>query len=293
MFGHNQTMDRNVKRYLKTEYGKGASPLARMLDIFGLRLVVFMAGYFAYLLLTRNLWVSLILTGITTFAASLALSRMERARFEKFAKKHLEGMREAAMLEELVVLPRAKRAKFFGGVVRRQSGFGGAAVKKDGLLGQGCFAVVFDRHPASELCEQDILDCLRIAQREGVKKCLIVGAAKMSDGARSFAAGIEGVAFELLGRDAILEYARQAGLLPGEQRIEEKIALAVARKKLSMQKLKAEVFGGGKFKTYVVTAAVMAALSVLLRFQPYFLSMAAFCGFLAVMTYYYNPPKKA
>jgi hypothetical protein len=37
----------------------------------------------------------------------------------------------------------------------------------------------------------------------------------------------------------------------------------------------------------------MAGISVLLHFQPYFMSMAAFCGILAVMTYYYNTPKKA
>lgn len=286
-------MDRNVRKYLKTEYAKGASPFARMLDVFGLRMVVFMAGYFAYLLVTRSLWSSLVLAGITTFAASLALSRMERARFERFAKKRLEEMRENAMLEELVVLPRAKRMQFFCEVVRRQPGFGESAVKKDGILGRDRFARIFDRHPASEICEQDILECLRIAQREGVAKCLIVGAAKMSEGAKLFAASIEGVAFELLERKEVLACAREEGYLPSEKRIAQKIADRIARKKLNMEKLKAEVFRGGKFKTYVATAIVMAALSALLRFQPYFLSMAAFCGFLAVMTYYYNPPKKA
>jgi hypothetical protein len=286
-------MERYVKKYLKTEYSKGASPFARMLDVFGLRMVVFMAGYFAYLLVTRSLIVSLILAGITTFAASLALSRMERARFEKFARKFLEGMRETAMLEELVILPRAQRMKFFGEVVRRQPGFKEAAVKKDVILGKDRFARIFDRHPAVELTEQDILNCLRIAQREGVHQCLLVGAAKISDAAKIFASGMDGYAFELLDKEEILSFARQGGVLPSEERIEEKIANMVAQKKLNLKKLKAEVFGGGKFKTYVVTAVVMAGLSVALRFQPYFLSMAAFCGFLAVMTYYYNPPKKA
>lgn len=286
-------MDKNIKKYLKTEYAKGASPLARMLDLVGLRFVVFVAGYFLYLLVTHNLIISLVLAGITTFAVSMVLSRLENKRFHKFAKKYLEELRQKAMLEELVILPAKKRMKFYQDLIANQLGWAEYTAKKEGMAGGGWYAHILDRHPGAEATEQDVLTCLRILQREGLTNCLCVGVAGFSENAKIFAKSLEGYRFELLEKKEILQFAAKAGYLPGEEVILAKISNAIAQKKLTLDKIKAEVFGGSKFKSYIVTAIVMAGLSVLLRFQPFFMSMAAFCAVLAVMTYYYNPPKKA
>lgn len=286
-------MDKQIKKYLKTEYAKGASPIARMMDLLGLRFVIFTAGYFLYLLFTHNLVVSLILAGITTFAASLALSRLEKMRFEKFSRRYLADLRQKAMLEELVILPAAKRMKFYRELIADTIGCAEYQAKKEGLLGGGWYAHAFDRHPGCEVTEQDILVCLRILQRENASKCLCVGLSEYTEAAKIFAKSLEGYSFELMDKKRILEFAAKAGWLPEEEVILSKIVNAIAQKKLTLDKIKAEVFGGSKFKSYIITAIVMAGLSVLLRFQPFFMSMAAFCGILAVMTYYYNPPKKA
>ncbi len=292
-FVNNQTMDKNIKKYLKTEYAKGASPLARMMDLFGLRFVVFVAGYFLYLMITHNLVISLILAGITTFAASLVLSRLESSRFNKFTKKFLEEMRQKAMMEELVILPEKKRMKFFEELIAKHMGWSEYTVRKDGFRSGEWFAHVFDRHPANEVTEQDVLVCLRSMQHEGKKGCLCVAPSGYSDNAKIFARSLEGYTFELLDRKEILQFAQSAGYLPDEETILAKISSQIAQKKLSMDKIKAEVFGSAKFKSYIATAVVMAGISVLMHFQPFFISMAAFCAILAVMTYYYNTPKKA
>ena len=286
-------MDKNIKRYLKTEYAKGASPLARMLDLFGLRFVIFTAGYFLYLMITHNLVISLILAGISVFAVSLVLSRLETKRFEKFTKKYLDEMRQKAMMEELVILPQKRRMKFFEYLIAKHMGWSEYTVKKDGIRTGEWFAHVFDRHPANEVTEQDILVCLRSMQREGATCCLCIAPSGYSENAKIFAHSLDGYSFELLDKKEILQFAQNAGYLPDEETILSKISKQIAQKKLSMDKIKAEVFGSSKFKSYIVTAAVMAGISVLLHFQPFFISMAAFCGILAVMTYYYNPPKKA
>ena len=291
-FVNNQAMDKNIKRYLKTEYAKGASPLARIMDLAGLRFVVFCAGYFLYLLVTRNLVISLILAGITTFAASLVLSRLENNRFRKFTKKYLHELRQKAMMEELVILPQKKRMKFFEDLIAKHMGWKEYTVKKDGIRAGEWFAHVFDRHPSTEVSEQDILVCLRSLQREGLSSCLCVAPSGYNENAKIFARSLEGYSFELLDKKEILLFARDAGYLPEEETILSKISNQITQKKLSMDKVKAEVFGSAKFKSYVATAIVMAGISVLLHFQPYFMSMAAFCGILAVMTYYYNTPKK-
>ncbi len=292
-FVNNHSMDKQIKKYLKTEYAKGASPLARMLDLVGLRFVVFTAGYFLYLLVCRNLVVSLILAGITTFAASLAIGRLEKMRFERFSQKYLSELRQKALLEELVILPAAKRMKFYRELIADELGCAEYRTKREGLLGGGWYAHVFDRHPGCEVTEQDVLSCLRILQRENVKNCLCIGLADYSEAARIFACSLEEYHFTLLDKKRILQFAAKAGWLPEEEVILSKIANAIAQKKLTLDKIKAEVFGGSKFKSYIVTGAVMAGLSALLKFQPFFMSMAAFCGVLAVMTYYYNPPKRA
>jgi hypothetical protein len=285
-------MDKKIKKYLKTEYSKGASPIARMLDLLGLRFVIFTAGYFLYLMVCHNLIVSLILAGITTFAASLALSRMEKKRFEKFSAQYLSNLRQKAMLEELVILPSAKRLRFYRELIANELGCTEYRAKKEGLLGGGWYAHVFDRHPGCEVAEQDILTCLRILQRENATKCLCVSLAEYSEAARIFANSLDGYQFDMLDKKRILQFAEKAGWLPEEEVILEKIANAIAQKKLTLDKIKAEVFGGSKFKSYIAIAVVMAGLSVLLKFQPFFMSMAALCGILAVMTYYYNPHKK-
>ena len=129
-------------------------------------------------------------------------------------------------------------------------------------------------------------------QREGVFSCLCAATSGYSENAKIFARSLEGYSFELLDKKQILQFSRDAGYLPDEETIISKISNQIMQKKLSMDKIKAEVFGNSKFKSYIATAIVMAVISVLLRFQPYFMSMAAFCGILAVMTYYYNSPKK-
>ncbi|MEI6101162.1 MAG: hypothetical protein WCP73_04915, partial [Eubacteriales bacterium] len=245
------------------------------------------------LMAVHNLIISLILDGITTFAASLALSRMEQKRFEKFSKRYLGEMRQKAMLEELVILPSRKRMKFYQELIAYQLGWTEYTAKKEGLLGGGWYAHVFDRHPGSEITEQDILICLRILQRENISKCLCVSLAAFSENAKIFIKSLDGYHFDLMDKNRILQYADNAGWLPEEEVILAKISDAIAQKKLTMDKIKAEIFGGSKFKSYIVTAAVMAGLSILLKFQPFFMSMAALCGILAVMTYYYHPPKRA
>lgn len=285
-------MDKNINKYLKTEYAKGASPLARIMDIFGLRFVVFTAGYFLYLMATHNLLISLILAGISTFAVSLVLSRLEKNRFYKFTKKYLEEMRQKAMMEELVILPQKKRMKFFEDLIAVHMGWSEYTVKKDGLRAGEWFAHVFDRHPSNEVTEQDILVCLRSIQRDGATGCLCVAPSGYSENAKIFAQSLEEYSFELLDKKEILQFARSAGYLPDEEVILSKISRQIAQKKLSLDKIKAEVFGNSKFKSYIATTVVMAGISVLMHFQPFFISMAAFCGILAVMTYYYNSPKK-
>lgn len=286
-------MDKNIKKYLKTEYAKGASPLARMMDLVGLRFVVFVSGYFLYLMVTHHLVVSLILAGITTVAASLTLSRLENRRFIRFTRKYMEEMRQKAMMEELVTLPENKRMKFFENLIAKHMGWSEYTVKKDGLRSGEWFAHVFDRHPANEVAEQDILVCLRCMQRERKSGCLCVAPSGYSENAKIFARSLEGYTFELLDKKEILQFAQNAGYLPDEETILAKISNQITQKKLSMDKIKAEVFGSAKFKSYIATAIVMAGISVLLHFQPFFISMAAFCSVLAVMTYYYNTPKKA
>ena len=290
-FAHNLNMDKEILRYYKKQYKKGSSPLAALIDKVGLRLLVFMAGYFIYFYITKNFLLPFVLSGITTLGASMAISILEQKRFAKFAERYSRTMREHIILENLLMYGKQKRNEFFKKIIEKKYSRETYPVKC-GFCSNDTLFYIFENHPSHQINAQDMLICYDEMQKTGKKNCVCFAFSDYKKEAVDFIKIAEWLSFTLVDAAGIIDMAGDLKKIISEEELTDIIKKRIRSEKITMSAIRAEALKSTKFKAYLITGIIFGVLAFVFTFPIYLLSMSAVCIVLGTLTCFSEPQNK-
>ena len=274
-------MDKRIEKYLKLKFRKKGSPAARIIDLVGLRIFVFLAAYFLFFLWLKKLIAPLYLAALSTVAVSMILYKIDQNRFERFRQKHYRLLREEIISERLMLWPPEKKRIFYEELF---SGREAKTVKGGFVLDDGSYVRTFYNHPSRNITAQEVLDSFLAMQSHGCKRCVCFSLSDYEPAARAFAHDLHTARIILYDMKKTLLLAGDLSRYISEEEIEQRIIERCSERILSAKQLKKEALAASKFKPYLITAAAFAAAALFTRLPYYLFSMAGVCCCLGVFS---------
>jgi len=269
-------MDKEIRRYYKRRQSGGRGAVARVADGVILR-AVFAAGcYLWFRQNIKNEVLMILLTAVTLLLFFLALRIWRDIRFDKYAHKEEERLKDTVLCERLLMLPAADFHGLCKRVVEELPGF------------EQAYLVTFQR--VSPLSEDDVLQAFHAAQAEGYSELALFSLSEASDAASALLKRLP-VRAECLPPAALMHMAQQMdGFTVTQEDVAAHIRSTLAVQRERRARMQAEPFAAERAGKYLVCAIVLALASFITGYALYYRLLAGLCLLLCAASFLLNRP---
>ena len=269
-------MEKDLLRYYRQRQCKGRSKAARVLDAVLLRLLFVAASYLWFRSNVPNQVAVHVLTAVTTALFLFAARLWRGLRFDRFVQQEQQRLRQAARLEQLMVLPKA-------------------------AFLQQVQALMIDRAPSPEyqplaiglqqvqpVREDDVLRAWRAGQNQGAQHILLYATAPFTPQALALCKRLPGNIIPY-GPQELIRHIEQADALPITQTdLDARIRSMQRGSRESHSEIQAQAFGSGRALRYLICGSILFAASFLTGYSLYYRLLAGVCLALAATAFWIN-----
>ena len=270
-------MEKEVYKFLKKQYKKGKNSFARAMDIFGSRAGVFLGSYFALFMLTRKLFVAVVLAVIAVLCLSLVMARADEKGFDKFCEKYVSGVKKDMLIWKFMLMGKAEKCAFVKNIFCEK---GNCKEIKNAVICEDKIYYVFLKHTGEKITPGDVLKVLDIMKEEKINKAVCVCVCGVLEESIFFAQNC-GAEIEFFGEEKIVEFGEKKGYLPSDEEAFEFIKMKARAEKKNFEKLRKEYASPEKFKAYMTAGICLGLCGIFMNFNGFLIAIGAVNIFLA------------
>lgn len=261
-------MDDKVKKYLKSEYYRGKSLPARLIDSVFLKILAFMVIFLFFWLMHTGFWRSIILAASLVSSFGILKFVFQRSRYHSFSKKRLERAADECALERLTLSSGEECMALAQKIFAEELDADPDEILpvSGGFLWEGTYCCFFDVHPKHRVGVAEICEMLRKMRQFSVKKCILLTPSDFDGDARAAVVRHSDSCIFLENRE-LLRRLKNTELYPIEREIYEYLSAEIAEKRLTREKLFDAFFSADKGRSFALCAGVLIVLPMLTGFN--------------------------
>lgn len=252
-----------LNEYYKRRLYGGKSRLARCVDFFVFRLILFVVVYLWLSSKLADPFLQWFLSGVSLLLFSVAAELYKSIRLDRFKKKELERLRQLYIRTQILFLS----GEAYTNIVHSY-----ARAHKDAYDGA---CLVLPLQKSEPLGADTLLAIYRLALLRNCNTVALFSPAPVAESAQQYLRQKD--ANIILQSDAVFcAMAKETDIWPDDEAIEAYILDKLDEEK-QQRKKSAEPFASGRVKRYLAVALVLFAASFFVQYTLYYRLMAVMC----------------
>ena len=279
-------MDTKLRKFIKTEYYKGKTLPARLIDSVFFKLLVFLGLFVVFWLMNAGILRALVLAATVTASVGIFKFIFTRTRLMSFSQNRIERAKEECMLEKLVLLDNRHRKELMLRVLQKYTGEPkNKFVSMDGgYLFDKTYCFVFPNHPKYPVTVEQVSKVLRTMRAKRLRQCVLISSADFDADAQAMAIRRCQKA-EFLSKNTLIKLLQGSMLYPSDEEAYRFLEGEMEERRITREKVKNAFFDADKGRAFALCALVLAIWPFVTGFNIIYPIAAAGCTALSIYAF--------